>query len=52
MMIKLFDENLIPCINIVRREEQVELLKKETTARVILNSSNADFEKTLYDLAQ
>jgi len=29
MMVRLFAENNIPCINIVRRKEQVELLENE-----------------------
>lgn len=39
MMIKLYQQNNIPCINIVRRQEQVELLQKEYKAEYVLDSS-------------
>ena len=44
-MIRLFQENGIPCINIVRRQEQVEMLEKEYNAEYVLNSSDQDFHK-------
>ena len=50
MMIRLFRENGIPCINVVRREEQVEMLKKEYQVEYVLNSSAEDFHSKLESL--
>ena len=50
-MVRLFAENKIPCINIVRRKEQVELLEKEFNAKYVLNSSDDDFDAKLKELA-
>jgi len=52
MMILLMKENKIPLINVVRREEQIELLKKEHGAEYVLNSTDPNFDKDLYDLAK
>jgi NADPH2:quinone reductase len=52
MMIKLFRENGIPLINVVRREEQVEMLKKDYGADYVLNSEHPEFDKNLYELAK
>jgi NADPH:quinone reductase-like Zn-dependent oxidoreductase len=51
MVIKLGLKYGIPVISIVRRREQVDLLKKEG-AEYIVNSSDADFEVQLKELAQ
>jgi NADPH:quinone reductase len=45
------NENGIPMINIVRRQEQIELLKKENGAKYVLNSTDPNFDKDLYDLS-
>lgn len=50
MIIKLGKRQGIDVISVVRREEQVELLKKEG-AEYIVNSSNPDFESQLKELA-
>ena len=42
-MIKLFNQNGIKVLNVVRREEQVKLLKEEFNAEDVLNSSEDDF---------
>jgi len=51
-MIKLFKEHKIPCINIVRREEQIKLLKEEFGCEHVLNSKAEGFEQTLNELAE
>jgi len=51
-MILLMKENSIPMINVVRREEQVELLKKENGAEHVLNSSDPNFDKEFYELSK
>ena len=38
-------------INVVRRQEQIELLKKENGAEHVLNSSDPNFDKDLYELS-
>lgn len=50
MLNRLFNEENIPIINVVRREEQMELLKKEG-AKYILNSETPNFEEDLKRLA-
>lgn len=50
MLNRLFNSEGIPIINIVRREEQVELLKKEG-AKHILNSETPNFEADLKKLS-
>jgi NADPH:quinone reductase-like Zn-dependent oxidoreductase len=52
MMIKLFAEENIPLVNIVRRDEQIDLLKNEYGAKYVLNSSSADFDKDLFALCK
>ena len=52
MVIKLFKENRIPLINVVRRAEQVEMLQKEYGAEYVLNSSDQDFDEKLYELCK
>jgi NADPH:quinone reductase-like Zn-dependent oxidoreductase len=52
MMIRLFKENKIPCINVVRREEQVKLLKEEYGCEHVLNSKDEKFEETLFNLSE
>jgi len=44
MIIKLFKENGIIVVNVVRREEQVEMLKKEYDADYVLNSTAEGFD--------
>jgi NADPH:quinone reductase len=51
MIIKLFKQNGITVVNVVRREEQVEMLKKEYDADYVLNSSNENFDAELYELS-
>lgn len=51
-MILLMNENKIPLINIVRREEQIELLKKEHGAKYVLNSSSPNFDEELFNLSK
>ncbi len=50
MIIKMGRTQGIPVISVVRREEQVEILKADG-AENIINSSDADFEKQLKELA-
>ena len=50
MMNKLFATEKVAIINVVRRDEQVELLKKEG-AKYVLNSETETFEKDLERLA-
>ena len=45
MIIKLVGDLKIPLINIVRREEQVKLLKEEYGAKYVLNSSTDTFKE-------
>lgn len=51
MVVRLCQDEGIPLINIVRRQEQVALLK-ELKAEHVINSSEAGFEDTLRDLAK
>lgn len=51
MVIKLFKEANIPLINVVRKQEQVDLLKNTYGAEYVLNSSEEDFDKELYELS-
>ncbi|MBK6284763.1 MAG: alcohol dehydrogenase catalytic domain-containing protein [Draconibacterium sp.] len=50
MVVKMGKTQGIPVISIVRREEQVEILKAEG-AEYIINSSDIDFEEKLKELA-
>ena len=52
MLIKVFKQNGIPLINIVRREEQIELLKKDYGADYVMNSESETFDKDLYELSK
>jgi len=52
LMIRLFKENNIKVINVVRREEQVDLLKTELDAEYVLNSSASDFDEKLLALSK
>jgi NADPH:quinone reductase len=52
MIIRVFKEAGIKLINVVRREEQVEMLKNEYGADIVLNSTSEDFDAELYKLAQ
>mmetsp|Transcript_36389 Transcript_36389/g.35272 ORF Transcript_36389/g.35272 Transcript_36389/m.35272 type:complete len:124 (+) Transcript_36389:290-661(+) len=52
MMINLLRDHRIPLINIVRREEQVQLLKEEYKCEHVLNSSNEDFPERLKELTK
>lgn len=51
MMVNLFRDNNIPLINIVRRQEQVQLLQKEYKAEYVLDSSQPNFDAKLKELA-
>lgn len=50
MIIKLGKLNAVPVISVVRREEQVEMLKAEGAENVV-NSSSPDFENELKEMA-
>jgi len=50
MMIKLLAQNGIEVINIVRKEEQVQMLKNEYRAHYVLNSEDKCFEQDLWNL--
>ncbi len=50
MVIQLGKKNGIPVISVVRRDEQVEMLKSEG-AEFVINSSEPDFETKLKELA-
>ena len=50
MIIKLGQKQGIPVVSVVRREEQVEILKAEG-AKYIVNSSDKNFENQLKELA-
>lgn len=51
-MIKLLRANKIPVINIVRRDEQIEMLKNEYGAEYVLNSTTENFDNELYELSK
>lgn len=50
MLVRLCNKQNLPLINIVRRQKQVELLKS-IGAKYVLNSSDADYEINLQELA-
>jgi NADPH2:quinone reductase len=52
MLIRLFKENGIPLVNVVRREEQVQMLKEKHGAEYVLNSTDPDFESKLLELSE
>lgn len=52
MIIKLFKQNGIPLVNVVRREDQIKLLKDEYGADYVLNSESPTFDKDLYELSK
>ncbi|EAR90916.1 zinc-binding dehydrogenase family oxidoreductase (macronuclear) [Tetrahymena thermophila SB210] len=52
MIYRYFTANGIKVINIVRRQEQVDLLKKEENAEYVLNSSDPNFQKDLNQLSK
>jgi len=51
MVVRLAQEDNVPLINIVRREEQVKILK-DLGAEHVLNSSEPDFFEKLQELAK
>ena len=51
MIIKLFKANGITVVNVVRKQEQVDLLKNDHGAEYVLNSSDENFDKDLYELS-
>lgn len=51
MIVRVCQDERIPLINVVRREEQVKILK-DHNAEYILNSSEPDFEEKLAELAK
>lgn len=51
MIIKLFKQHGIKVVNIVRKDEHVEMLKKEYGAEYVLNSSKEGFNEELYKLS-
>ena len=52
MLIKLAASAKLPLINIVRREEQVQLLKEKYGAQYVLNSSTETFFEDFKNLAK
>ena len=52
MMIQVLGEQGIPLVNVVRRAEQVELLKNEYKCQYDLNSSDENFDDDLYALSK
>ena len=44
MIIRLCQSNSVPLINIVRREEQVKILKEQFNCEYVLNQSDEDFK--------
>jgi NADPH2:quinone reductase len=52
MIIKVFKENGIELINVVRRQEQVELLKNEYKCEYVLNSTAEGFDAELKGLCE
>jgi len=52
MVIKLCQDQKIPLINVVRREEQVKMLKEDYGAKYVLNSSSENFFDELRELAK
>jgi NADPH2:quinone reductase len=51
-MIKLLRENNIPLINVVRRDEQIDLLKEKYQAEYVLNSEKDGFVEELTALSR
>ena len=51
MIIKLFKQHGIKVVNIVRKDEHVEMLKKDYGAEYVLNSSKEGFNEELYKLS-
>ncbi len=52
MLINLCKKNNIPLINIVRREEQVQLLKEQHQCEYVLNSNSENFFEEFTELAR
>lgn len=52
MIIKLCEKKNIPLINIVRRDEQVKLLKEDYGCKYVLNSSDDKFFEEFRNLAK
>lgn len=52
MIIKVFRQAGIPLVNVVRREEQIALLKEKYGAEYVLNSTSETFDKDLYALSK
>ncbi|WP_372365982.1 zinc-binding dehydrogenase [Candidatus Uabimicrobium sp. HlEnr_7] len=50
MIIRLGKRRSIPTINIVRRDEQVQLLQQQEKAQYVINSNDEDFCEKLQDL--
>jgi NADPH:quinone reductase len=48
MISRLAQSSSLPVINVVRRSEQIELLRN-SASKYVLNSSDADFDRTLHD---
>ena len=51
MVLRLANSRAVPAIHIVRRQEQVEMLR-EMGGRYVLNSSDDDFDAQLHDLTR
>jgi len=51
MIIKLFKQHGIKVINIVRKDEHVEMLQKEYGAEYVMNSTKENFDEELYALS-
>lgn len=51
MIIRLCKEKGITVVNVVRKAEHIDLLKKECGAEHVLDSSTKTFDKDLYELS-
>ena len=52
MIVRLCQTNNIPLINVVRREEQVKILKEEYNCEHVLNQTDPDFSEQLKSIAK
>jgi len=52
MVVRLCQQRGIPLINIVRREEQVKMLKEQFNCEYVLNQNDADFKEKLTSLSK
>lgn len=52
MLLRYFRYHGIPVINIVRRQEQMDMLKQEDNAEYVLNTEDPNFETDLKNLSE